>query len=882
MGAVLCIDVPQSLVDAAATSVAGLSLERMRSPGQALAVVGRGSTPVEGIVVGSRIQEPVSVAQRFAMIDPDIPVVVIVEEGAVERTRMAIQIAPLIGNDVQCLGQDAARTDLGTAVADAISRRNLARTHRATLRAITTQTSEPAVEDGASEAPPRAATQDSSRDSSQDTRRWTPAMGQEVDAIVDIDATSVVTNWSPRAETLFGWTADEAVGQRLASLIMPSRFQMPHLRGVRRAWESEIDTQGRRFEVSALHKEGHEIPVELTVWRAEGGFTSQIRDLTEHRRSLQTARTRVRTATLRAEVAQTFIAPPTLRDALLSAAEAIVEHAEAAHVQIWIASDAGPQLIVGAGSARTPVMAVADEHPVSRLIDAGVPAVMRPGHPGSPYEAEWTEGARVEEIRAYPFRGVGTTGVILVSSRSPIGEEMDRALRSCATLVTRAAPTSTGVGPQADGSTDVLTGLPGREVLGERIQSALARCARAGTNVAVMFCDMDRFKLINDSRGHLAGDHFLIAIADRLRRTARAGDTVARFGGDEFVIVAENLRNEEEAQILADRVARAIELPVPLDDGDILPTASIGIALGSTNDTAESMIRDADIAMYRAKERGRARVEFFDESLRAKVERRISLEHDLRKALETRSIHAMFLPMVSPATWTVVAVEAVPRWSQPGEEVQPSEFLPIAEEAALMEPLAEIIYEEAFRAAREWIDALGDDAPRLAINVSPRQLSGESNIVDRLVDLMRRHGIPPDMVTVEIAEGVLMKDIEFAIESLLGLRSLGVRLAVDDFGIGHSSFTVLRRFPIDRIKIHESFQSGAGTNPNESAIVAAIIAMGQALGLEVAAQGVSTEVELQELAALGCSLVQGTAVAPSLDEPQLVTFLQEHVGRRSP
>jgi diguanylate cyclase (GGDEF)-like protein/PAS domain S-box-containing protein len=420
---------------------------------------------------------------------------------------------------------------------------------------------------------------------------------------------------------------------------------------------------------------------------------------------------------------------------------------------------------------------------------------------------------------------------------------------------------------------DSLTGLPNRRLLLDRVGQALARTERGSSDVAVFLLDLDRFKLVNDSWGHSAGDRVLVAVAERLGRAVRPGDTVARFGGDEFVVVREGVDGAWEAARFGERLVKAVAGELPINGEEVFLTASLGIAVGGVNASAEAMLRDADAAMYSAKEKGRGRVELFDADARVRAAGRLSAEAALRRAVEREEFVVLYQPIISIADERVVGAEALVRWDVPGEQrVSPTEFIPLAEETGLIVPLGQWVLDHACDQLREWHEA-GLDPGTVSVNVSARQLSAGS-FAASVSDAIRRNRLKPGSLSFEITETVLMEDIERAIEGLVGLKALGAHVAVDDFGTGYSSLAYLKRLPLDTLKIDRAFVDGLGTDPNDSAIVTAVVAVARALGLAVTAEGVETDVQLAELRRLECDYAQGFRFSRPIPPDEFVAFIQ--------
>jgi diguanylate cyclase (GGDEF)-like protein len=391
----------------------------------------------------------------------------------------------------------------------------------------------------------------------------------------------------------------------------------------------------------------------------------------------------------------------------------------------------------------------------------------------------------------------------------------------------------------------------------------MGRSNRRRHRVAVLFVDLDQFKVINDSLGHNAGDQLLLAVAHRLRRMLRPSDTVARFGGDEFTILCENIDDPTAVMALAERVLEEIARPAWLDEGEIFVTASIGIACSDRGgDTPETLVRDADAAMYRAKERGRRRAEFFDERSRARTVEHLNIGTGLHRALERGELELHYQPILELETQRVIGFEALVRWRHPERGlVAPIEFIGLAEETGLIVPVGAWVLETACSQVARWqADQDGGRPFTVSANVSPRQLT-EPSFPDQINRILRDSGIRPGSLWLEITETTLMHDTESATSALRALRALGVHLAVDDFGTGYSSLSHLKRFPIEALKIDDSFIHGLAADPEDSAIVTAVVSLAHALGLSSTAEGVETPDQLAHLRTLGCELAQGNLFA---------------------
>ena len=406
-------------------------------------------------------------------------------------------------------------------------------------------------------------------------------------------------------------------------------------------------------------------------------------------------------------------------------------------------------------------------------------------------------------------------------------------------------------------SQDALTQLPNRRLFIERLTAALEQSKESGVSVAVLFIDMDAFKVINDSLGHFVGDELLVAAGRRIEECAGAPNMVARLSGDEFTVLLRGLSRERVID-LSDRIRHAFDRPFTIGLHEVFTSLSIGIAFSDDTLTPQDLIRHADIAMYRAKQRGKARYEVFHSTMDLAAKQRQRLEAGLRRALAQGELRVYYQPEVEIDTGNLVGMEALVRWHHPERGViTPSEFIAVAEETGLIVPIGRWVLFEACRQAKEWQTMYRRDlALMVSVNLSGKHLQ-QATLVDEVREVIETTGINPGHLIIEITETVAMAGAETTIEILSSLKSLGVLLAIDDFGTGFSSLAYLKRFPVDLLKIDKSFIAGVARHGHDTAIVEAIIALGHALGLRVIAEGVERPEQLHELRSLGSELGQG-------------------------
>jgi diguanylate cyclase (GGDEF)-like protein len=428
---------------------------------------------------------------------------------------------------------------------------------------------------------------------------------------------------------------------------------------------------------------------------------------------------------------------------------------------------------------------------------------------------------------------------------------------------------------------DALTGLPNRNLFQDRLAQAMALAKRNEWPMAVLFIDLDRFKLVNDTLGHRAGDKLLKEAAERLRSCIRGSDTVGRLGGDEFAAILTELAIPSNAGLVAQKIIDVLRQPFDLDGKETYVSASIGITLyPADSDSAEALVMNADAAMYRAKEQGRNNYQYFTRDMNERALLRVGLEAALRRALERNEYRLVYQPKAQLASGKICGFEALLRWDSDKGTVAPAEFIPVLEETGLIVPVGEWVLRTACQQIRDWQNA-GLAVPPVSVNLSARQFE-QKNLKDAVHRILRETGVDASLIEFEITESLLMHDPEAAARTLASLKESGVRLSMDDFGTGYSSLGYLKRFPIDKLKIDRTFVHDISTDPDGAALTRAIIHLAQNLRLTVVAEGVETEDQLAFLRANGCDEMQGYLFARPTDPEACANMLREGLTLGTP
>jgi diguanylate cyclase (GGDEF)-like protein/PAS domain S-box-containing protein len=652
--------------------------------------------------------------------------------------------------------------------------------------------------------------------------RFQAALVEHVsDAIIATDTTGLVTSWNPAAEAIYQLPATAALGRQVGDLVGAPLDPAAMLRG------------GGVSHVTHRAADGATLTVRVSAAEMDGGYVLVCADETARRR----AERQYATVVASLDEGVLVIGPNGLLISANPAAERILGLPEATIIgssphQWPLYDDSGRRLS-------------SSEHPSVQVRRTGI-----------------AQQNRVLRVQRRDGRQVWLS--ISCRAMNPEDSSFSSYVLSFTDITERRA---IGERLEHDATHDPLTGLANRTLVLDQLTVVLHGPDR--TSTAVLFIDLDKFKVINDSLGHSVGDRVLKIVGDRLRNTVRAGDVVGRLGGDEFVVIASDVRGEPESRALTDHLRDSLSRPISVDGRELHVDASIGIVLAGPRDrrAADGLLRDADVAMYHAKTRGRGRSEVFNVELRRTMQRRLRLEQDLRDAVRNGRLWAAYQPVVDLKTNKMVSVEGLLRWTHPVHgSVSPTEFIPLAEESDLINLLGLHVLRETTRelAARR---AHGLDID-LKINLSTRQLDDRS-FVDAVKTALATTGLPPNALCLEITESALMRDAALAGETLAELRGLGVRLAIDDFGTGYSSLAQLQQLTLDTLKIDRSFVRRLGESADAEAIVTSIIAMAHAVHLTVVAEGVETEAQLELLRTLDCDQAQGFYLGKPLPAREL-------------
>jgi diguanylate cyclase (GGDEF)-like protein/PAS domain S-box-containing protein len=693
------------------------------------------------------------------------------------------------------------------------------------------------------------------------------ALASVADAVITVDAAGRVTYLNPAAENATGGALADALGKPLVRVLRIVHDDSGA------ALENVFETlrrSGERLELSSdvalLNRRGERVPIECTASpvRAEDGeFTGGVivfRDVGRRRaaeRALQSSEeSRVENAdALFEEKERAQVTLNSIGDAVVSTnfwGRVTYLNIVAERMTGWTQAQAS-------GRALDDVFRLIDVVSRSPIATPTARAIIenRTVGLGADCMLVRNDGAEVAiETSAAPIhdRHGGVIGAVMVAHDVTVARELSHKLARLALH-------------------DSLTDVPNRTLFGDRLDQAMVRAHRTGSSVAVLYIDLDRFKHINDSLGHAVGDQLLKSVAYRLLSCVRSSDTVSRQGGDEFLVLLADIAHPRDAALCAEKILAALDAPLRLGGHDLRITASVGIATfpGDAAD-AESLLRNADFAMYQAKYRGRNNYQFFQPDMDSNAVERSSVETDLRLAVARQEFVLNYQPRVDLETGTIVGVEALIRWHRPRHGVMlPERFIPVAEESGLILPIGRWALETACRQARVWHDA-GLAPICVAINVSAVELRGK-DFLDNVRQILEESGLEPRFLELELTETFMMQDWQSTAEILRALKGLGVRIALDDFGTGYSSLSYMKRFPIDALKIDQSFVRDITTDLDDASIVSAVVDMGRSLNMRVVAEGIQTRAQLDFLRERHCPEGQGFYFGAPVPAEQLTARL---------
>lgn len=694
-------------------------------------------------------------------------------------------------------------------------------------------------------------------------RRLRALVDQASDYIIVLNGDGTIQYMSPSAERFLGAMLESVIGQNAFFYIHPDDVErvMATFADLLREPQGQRRLSYRGITPDGRWRHSEVVATNLLDDPAVGGVVVNSHDVTASRRF-------ERLVVGQAEVLEMAISGAPLSDSLAATAAMVEEALEGSVCQICLVSQesgafstlAAPSLSAAFCEA---IEALVADRSVVQWCDEG-PIVIAE-HELWSRVLEIPGGERFVHCHVMPLSGgsMGPCGVMFVyrGEQDLVPSDDDpRALERLRSLSQVVIQRTLAEEALAHESThDPLTGLANRHLLFEGMEHALARTRRKPSMLAILFLDVDRFKLVNDSLGHAAGDLVLHELAERLSGVVRPFDVIARFGGDEFVIVCEDLGHPAEATVIAERIADVLRPPMMLAGREYFLSVSIGIALDSMGSSSpEALLRDADTAMYRAKDRGGNCHEVFDRALRRQVNERLEVEGGLRRALDREELFVVYQPVVCLPAAEVAGFEALVRWAHPDRGLHlPDRFIPLAEETGLIGAIGAHVLEVACMQAASWERRCGDArGPWVSVNLSPRQLEDRA-IVQTVGRVLERSGLDPSLLCLEITESAVMDDSPATARTLQSLHRLGLRLAIDDFGAGYSSLGQLKQLPVDVIKIDRSLVAGLGTESGDGAIVGAVITMAEALGIDVVVEGVENPEQVAELLDLRCPNAQG-------------------------
>ena len=721
-------------------------------------------------------------------------------------------------------------------------------------------------------------------------------------AVVGMDANGNIVEWAGKAAQIFGWEREEVLGRCLADTFIPAFYRAAHRHGVeRQRTGAGGPLLGRLVELSALRRDGTEFPVEMLVIPDEDGdgrrvFTALLRDITA-RKQLE------RLGSMQLAVSQLLVSGTGsgLAGVLPEVLGAVGETLRCEVVLTWVSDPGSGLRLECAWHAQTPGLDALCERAgsvplpqvdlVGRMLSTGAPFVvhaeMAQRNPLLALAGEFG----LSWMATFPIAHAGPPSGLLVLLSSGIlalDEDVLRAMSNVGGQLGQAYAREDAERVARESERDLwrqafhdqLTGLANRALFTDRVDHALLRSSRHGTTCAILLLDLDDFKRVNDTRGHQVGDLLVQAVAERLCEHLRPEDSVARLGGDEFAVLLEDIDGPRSAEIAAERVLEALQLPFHIDGRELLVSASVGVAVSDDGTTFDEILRNADLAMYVAKSRGKGRHQRFEQRMLSAMVERVTLEHEMRTALTRDQLTVLYQPQIDVATGRITGAEALVRWDHPTRgRLEPHAFIPQAEESRLIGALGARVLRTACWAARRWLDE-GLPVMRVAVNVSGRELeTGE--LQGRIRSVLAETLLPASCLELEITETSAVGQHREALARLAELRTMGVRIAIDDFGTGYSMLSRLQAFPVDRLKIDRSFIEAIILATDAAPLVAAMIGMAHGLGLTVVAEGVEVPEQLHYLATHGCDEAQGYLIGRPVTAEAFETLLRRSAAGMS-
>ncbi|MDB5764441.1 MAG: hypothetical protein JWQ21_3436 [Herminiimonas sp.] len=712
------------------------------------------------------------------------------------------------------------------------------------------------------------------------------------DAIVMLDAQSIIRYANPAVLDLFGHRPEAVIGKDLA-ILQPERLRQAHRNGMQRYLATGVRGVNWRSAIaSGLHCDGHEFPIELAFndvqFSDERQFVACIRDISERKQAEDLVASQNR-------ILKMMTAGAELEETLAAINRLIEDASEDALCSVLVLNDEGTQFAWGAG---TSLPEICRHEILAESIGPDAGFCGTAAHRKEPVivsdiaaDSRWPqyrESALSHGLQAcfsWPILGrLGQVlGAFVIYHRRP-GPPTGLELRLVQLVIDLA-----GLAIESRKSEerirhlahyDELTGLPNRVMFSQVLSHALAQASRDSHRVGILFMDLDRFKNINDTLGHEAGDRVLQEAARRLRHAVREVDTVARLGGDEFVVLVENFKEPSALISVAKKLIDQLAAPMTIERRDFHQTVSIGISTyPDDGEDIQTLIKHADIAMYRAKEGGRNNHRFYSAQMSAGSLERMVLESDLRHAIEHDEFVLHYQPKLNIATGEITGIEALLRWRHPEKGLlSPFKFISLAEETGQIVPIGQWVLQSACRQARAW-QRMGLPPTRIAVNLSTRQFA-HGDLLSDITAALQRSGLVPGMLELEITESMVMNNAGHAIRLLNELKAIGVHISMDDFGTGFSSLANLKRFPLNCVKVDRSFIRDIPQDSNDAAITHAVIAMAHALNLKVVAEGVETADQLAFLREHGCDEIQGYYFSRPLSAEAIETFMRQHTPSR--